>query len=55
MLFQRIISDDSPVLFSLLRPTSDSHYELCNRYRDRQFILKNTHLFDNSFIIRLLY
>jgi len=36
-------------------PKSDSHYELCNKHRDRELISKNAYLFDDTSIVGLLY
>jgi len=43
-------TNDNHVLFSLLPPKSNSHYDLRKRHYDIQLIPKSTHLFDNKFV-----
>jgi len=55
-LFQLILKDNH-ILSSLLPPKSDNCFNLRKKYHNKACIVtvKNTHLFDCNFIVRLLY
>jgi len=54
-LFHQVLNDPNHVLAHLLPNRTSSQYSLMTRQHDQQLIPKMSKIFDNNFIVRMLY